>query len=218
MTLLIDSRLLTRSEARPLTDGGLTSVSAQGSTARRAGNLSHRTPDDMHARPGRSNWRARPGATRGAPRKPEGLLPVPRLRPRTNLAAIKQAVAHGAPTTATKRPTTRVAIARIPHRGGAFPWRSVCAARVFAQPAAERRCAAPALLRGAVSLLRRGSATAEFQAPGMLAEQVAAEQPNVYLSVEDAGALADAAKIAKLPDKRKAARRQTGRQADPAAT
>ena len=44
-----------------------------------------------------------------------------------------------------------------------------------------------------------------FQTPGMLAEQVAAEQPNVHLSVEEAEALADAAKIGKLPDKRKAA-------------
>jgi hypothetical protein len=34
------------------------------------------------------------------------------------------------------------------------------------------------------------AADPEFHAPGMLAEQVAAEQPNVYLSVEDAGALA----------------------------
>lgn len=54
-------------------------------------------------------------------------------------------------------------------------------------------------------ILRRGSATVEFQTPGMLAEQVAAEQLCVYLSVEEAEALADAAESAEIPDKRKAA-------------
>lgn len=54
-------------------------------------------------------------------------------------------------------------------------------------------------------ILRRGSATVEFQTPGMLDEQVAAEQLDVYLSVEEAEALADAAESAEIPDKRKAA-------------
>jgi hypothetical protein len=53
-------------------------------------------------------------------------------------------------------------------------------------------------------ILRRGSAAVEFQTPGMLAEQVAAEQVDVYLSVEEAEALADA-ESAEIPDKRKAA-------------
>ena len=54
-------------------------------------------------------------------------------------------------------------------------------------------------------ILRRGSATVEFQTPGMLAEQVAAEHLDVYLSVEEAEALADTAESAEIPDKRKAA-------------
>ena len=39
----------------------------------------------------------------------------------------------------------------------------------------------------------------------MLAEQVATEQLDVYLSVEEAEALADAGESAEIPDKRKAA-------------
>jgi hypothetical protein len=54
-------------------------------------------------------------------------------------------------------------------------------------------------------ILRRGSAGVEFQTPDMLAEQVADEQLEVYLSVEEAEALADAAESAETPDKRKAA-------------
>ena len=53
--------------------------------------------------------------------------------------------------------------------------------------------------------MRRGSATVEFQTPGMLAEQVAGEQLDVYLSVEEAEALADAAESVEITDKRKAA-------------
>jgi hypothetical protein len=51
-------------------------------------------------------------------------------------------------------------------------------------------------------ILHRESATVEFQTPGMLAEQVARDHLNVYLSVEEAEALADAAEIS---DKRRAA-------------
>jgi hypothetical protein len=54
-------------------------------------------------------------------------------------------------------------------------------------------------------ILRRGSATVEFQTPGMLAEQVAGDCLDIYLSVEEAEALADAAESAETPDKRKAA-------------
>ena len=45
----------------------------------------------------------------------------------------------------------------------------------------------------------------EFQTPGILAEQVAGEQLDVYLSVEEAEALADAAESVEITDKRKAA-------------
>lgn len=54
-------------------------------------------------------------------------------------------------------------------------------------------------------ILHRGSPTVEFQTPGMLDEQVANEQLDVYLSVEEAEALADAAESAEVPDKRKRA-------------
>lgn len=54
-------------------------------------------------------------------------------------------------------------------------------------------------------ILRRGSETVEFQTPGMLAEQVACDHLSVYLSVEEAEALADAAESAKISDKRTAA-------------
>lgn len=54
-------------------------------------------------------------------------------------------------------------------------------------------------------ILRRGSATVEFQTPDMLAEQVAGDHLDVYLSVEEAEALADAAESAETHDKRKAA-------------
>ncbi len=54
-------------------------------------------------------------------------------------------------------------------------------------------------------ILHRGSATVEFQTPGMLAEQVAGDHLDLYLSVEEAEALADAAESAETPDKRKAA-------------
>jgi hypothetical protein len=54
-------------------------------------------------------------------------------------------------------------------------------------------------------ILRRGSATVEFQTPEMLAEQVAGDQLEIYLSVEEAEALADAAESAETPDKRRAA-------------
>jgi hypothetical protein len=51
-------------------------------------------------------------------------------------------------------------------------------------------------------ILRRGSAKVEFQTPGMLAEQVASDHLDVYLSVEEAEALAEAAESAQIPDKR----------------
>jgi hypothetical protein len=54
-------------------------------------------------------------------------------------------------------------------------------------------------------ILHRGSATVEFQTPDMLAEQVADDQLNVYLSVEEAESLADAAESVEISDKRKAA-------------
>jgi hypothetical protein len=54
-------------------------------------------------------------------------------------------------------------------------------------------------------ILRRGSATVEFQTPDMLAEQVAGDYVDIYLSVEEAEALADAAESAETPDKRTAA-------------
>jgi hypothetical protein len=54
-------------------------------------------------------------------------------------------------------------------------------------------------------ILHRGSATVEFQTPDMLAEQIAGDYLDVYLSVEEAEVLADAAESAETPDKRKAA-------------
>ena len=54
-------------------------------------------------------------------------------------------------------------------------------------------------------ILRRDSNAVEFQTPGMLAEQVAGDQLNVFLSVEEAEALASAAESAEVPDKRTAA-------------
>lgn len=54
-------------------------------------------------------------------------------------------------------------------------------------------------------ILRRGSAKVEFETPDMLAEQAADDQLDVYLSVEEAEALADSAEAAEIPDKRKAA-------------
>ena len=54
-------------------------------------------------------------------------------------------------------------------------------------------------------ILRRGSGRVEFQTPDMLAEQVANEHLDVYLSVEEAEALADAAESVEALDKRKAA-------------
>ena len=54
-------------------------------------------------------------------------------------------------------------------------------------------------------ILRRGSMTVEFQAPDMLAEQIADDHLHVYLSVEEAETLADAAESAEAPDKRRAA-------------
>lgn len=54
-------------------------------------------------------------------------------------------------------------------------------------------------------VMRRDSAAVEFQTPGMLAEQVASDQLNVFLSVEEAEALADAAESAELTDKQTAA-------------
>jgi hypothetical protein len=56
-------------------------------------------------------------------------------------------------------------------------------------------------------ILRRGSATVEFQTAGMLAEQVADDHLHVYLSVEEAEALAGAAESAEIHehDKRRAA-------------
>jgi hypothetical protein len=54
-------------------------------------------------------------------------------------------------------------------------------------------------------ILRRGSDAVEFQTPGMLAEQVASDQLNLFLSVEEAEALAGVAESAEVTDKRKAA-------------
>jgi hypothetical protein len=54
-------------------------------------------------------------------------------------------------------------------------------------------------------IVRRDSDAVEFQTPEMLAEQVAEEQLNVFLSVEEAEALADAAESAEVADKRVAA-------------
>jgi hypothetical protein len=54
-------------------------------------------------------------------------------------------------------------------------------------------------------IMRRDSAAVEFQTPGMLAEQVAGDQLNVFLSVEEAEALAGAAKSAEVTDKQTAA-------------
>jgi len=54
-------------------------------------------------------------------------------------------------------------------------------------------------------ILRCGSDAVEFQTPGMLAEQAASDQLNVFLSVEEAEALAGAAESAELTDKRTAA-------------
>jgi hypothetical protein len=47
-------------------------------------------------------------------------------------------------------------------------------------------------------ILRRGSRKVEFQTPEMLAEQVGREQIEVYLSVEEAEALVDAAESAEI--------------------
>jgi hypothetical protein len=47
-------------------------------------------------------------------------------------------------------------------------------------------------------ILRRGSDAVEFQTPGMLAEQVAGDQLIVFLSVEEAEALAGAAESAEV--------------------
>ena len=54
-------------------------------------------------------------------------------------------------------------------------------------------------------ILRRDSGAVEFQTPEMLAEQVASDQLNVFLSVEEAEALADAAESAEVTDRRTAA-------------
>ena len=54
-------------------------------------------------------------------------------------------------------------------------------------------------------ILRRDSDAVEFQTPGMLAEQVASDELNVFLSVEEAEALAGAAESAEVTDKRTAA-------------
>jgi hypothetical protein len=54
-------------------------------------------------------------------------------------------------------------------------------------------------------ILRRDSGAVEFQTAGMLAEQVASDQLNVFLSVEEADALAGAAESAEVTDKRTAA-------------
>jgi hypothetical protein len=51
-------------------------------------------------------------------------------------------------------------------------------------------------------ILRRDSGAVEFQTPEMLAEQVASDQLNVFLSVEEAEALAGAAESAEVTDKR----------------
>ena len=52
----------------------------------------------------------------------------------------------------------------------------------------------------------------EFQTPGMLAQQIARDHLNVYLSVEEAETLADAAEISEISDKRRSAvvRQTTG--------
>ncbi len=54
-------------------------------------------------------------------------------------------------------------------------------------------------------ILHRGSPIVEFQTPEMLAEQVAGDQMEVYLSVEEAEVLAEAAESAEIRDSRKAA-------------
>jgi hypothetical protein len=54
-------------------------------------------------------------------------------------------------------------------------------------------------------IVRRSSGTVEFQTADMLAEQVAREHLQLYLSVEEAEALADAAESIQMPDKRKSA-------------
>ena len=54
-------------------------------------------------------------------------------------------------------------------------------------------------------ILRRGSATVEFQTPEVLAEQVEGDHLDIYLTVEEAEALASAAERAEFPDKRNAA-------------
>ena len=61
-------------------------------------------------------------------------------------------------------------------------------------------------------ILRRGSMTVEFQTPDMLPEQIADDYLRVFLSVEEAEALVDAAESAEMPDKRRAAlvRQATG--------
>jgi hypothetical protein len=61
-------------------------------------------------------------------------------------------------------------------------------------------------------ILRRGPRTVEFQTPSMLAEQIAGDHLDLYLSVEEAETLAGAAESAETPDKRKAAvvRQATG--------
>lgn len=47
-------------------------------------------------------------------------------------------------------------------------------------------------------ILRRGSDAVEFQTPGMLAEQVASDHMNVFLSVEEAEALVGAVESAEV--------------------
>ena len=54
-------------------------------------------------------------------------------------------------------------------------------------------------------ILRRGSAAVEFQTPEMLAEQVAGDHLTLFLSVEEAEALADAAESAEVMNKYTAA-------------
>jgi hypothetical protein len=54
-------------------------------------------------------------------------------------------------------------------------------------------------------ILRRGLATVEFQTPEMLAEQIEVDHLNIYLTVEEAEALAGAAECAEIPDRRDAA-------------
>jgi hypothetical protein len=51
----------------------------------------------------------------------------------------------------------------------------------------------------------RGSRAVEFQTPDMLAEQVAGDHLDLFLTVAEAEALADAAETGAIPDKRKAA-------------